>query len=133
MLPIGRLLPAILCLCSMPALAQDHQNKLSVPGTIPTTQMPDFRTTPPPTEPWRIIPKTPGDQPMNALIVPDHDAVLTPGGIPTDEFCLAIRSYVVARDSKDSDSVHPAGYTTCVPASRYRLRKTVMQQESTGK
>ena len=29
--------------------------------------------------------------------------------IPID----AIRSYVVARDSKDSDSTHPVGYSTC--------------------
>ena len=36
--------------------------------------------------------------------------------------CYAIRSYVVARDNKDSDSTHPAGYSTCRPASRYHLR-----------
>ena len=132
MLPIGRLLLAV-CLCSMPALAQDHQNKLNGPDTIPTTQIPDFRPTPSATEPWRIIPKTPGDQSMKFLIAPNDEAVLTPGAMPTDQFCLAIRSYVVARDSKDSDSVHPAGYTTCVPASRFQLKKTVVQQESTGK
>lgn len=39
-----------------------------------------------------------------------------------DSYCLNIRSYVVARDSKNSDSVHLVGSTTCVPASRFRLR-----------
>lgn len=42
-----------------------------------------------------------------------------------DTTCYSIRSYVVARDNKNSDAVHPVGYTTCVPASRYRLRTTV--------
>jgi hypothetical protein len=41
-----------------------------------------------------------------------------------DTVCLKIRSYVVARDDRDSDSVHLVGYSTCQPASRYRLRKT---------
>jgi len=37
--------------------------------------------------------------------------------------CYAIRSYVVARDSKDSDSTHPAGYSTCQPSNRYRVKR----------
>jgi len=47
-----------------------------------------------------------------------------------DSYCLKIRSYTVARDSKNSDSVHPTGYTTCVPASRFRLRTTEGHQDS---
>jgi len=47
-----------------------------------------------------------------------------------DSYCLKIRSYVVARDSKNSDSVHPAGYTTCVPANRFRLKTTVEHQSA---
>jgi|tagenome__1003787_1003787.scaffolds.fasta_scaffold20989466_2 hypothetical protein len=42
-----------------------------------------------------------------------------------DSTCFAIRSYVVARDSKDSESTHPVAYSTCQPSSRYRLRKTL--------
>lgn len=53
-------------------------------------------------------------------------------GLQDDSLCYAIRSYVVARDNKDSDSVHPVGYTTCVPASRYQLRTTVEHQTSDG-
>jgi hypothetical protein len=45
--------------------------------------------------------------------------------IATDSSCYAIRSYVVARDSKNSDSTHPVAYSTCQPASRYRLRTTL--------
>ena len=46
------------------------------------------------------------------------------GQLTSDTVCYKIRSYVVARDSKHSDSVHPVGYSTCQPASRYRLRTT---------
>ena len=49
--------------------------------------------------------------------------VVTPEGLTGDgTLCYTIRSYVVARDSKDSDSVHPVGYSTCQPAGRYRLK-----------
>jgi hypothetical protein len=50
-----------------------------------------------------------------------------------DTLCYKIRSYVVARDSKDSDSVHPVGYSTCQPASRYRLKKTQIQTGSSAR
>lgn len=42
-----------------------------------------------------------------------------------DRYCLKIRSYQMARDSKNSDSTHLVGYSTCLPASRYRLRTAV--------
>jgi hypothetical protein len=48
-----------------------------------------------------------------------------PPEIFADSYCLKIRSYLVARDSKTSDSTHLVGYSTCLPASRYRLRTTV--------
>jgi hypothetical protein len=46
------------------------------------------------------------------------------GQLADDTLCYTVRSYVVARDSKDSDSVHLTRYSTCQPASRYRLRTT---------
>ena len=127
MLPIGRLLVAGLCFCALPVLAQEHSIKPIAPGTIPTTQMPDFRTTPPSSEPWKIFPMNPGDR-MNLADTPE--AALTANGAPDGNLCYSIRSYVVARDRKDSDSVHPVGYSTCVPAKRYGLKKTVIQQQS---
>ena len=49
--------------------------------------------------------------------------VVTPENLAGDDtLCYTIRSYVVARDSKNSDSVHPVGYSTCQPAGRYRLK-----------
>jgi len=38
---------------------------------------------------------------------------------PADHVCLKMRVYKVARDGPNSDSMHPAGYTTCSPAARF--------------
>jgi hypothetical protein len=54
---------------------------------------------------------------------PEEQAfVIAPGG-GEDTLCFAIRSYVVARDSKNSDATHPVGYSTCRPAKRYGVKK----------
>jgi len=47
-----------------------------------------------------------------------------------DSVCFSMRSYKVARDSKDSDAVHPAGYTTCQPGRRYGLKTTDLRSNS---
>jgi hypothetical protein len=39
-----------------------------------------------------------------------------------DPTCYTIRTYVVARDGKDSDSTHPVRYSTCAPAERYKVK-----------
>jgi hypothetical protein len=89
-------------------------------------------------EPWKIFPdpphsvvsgqtrpdQTPADQlklevRVRQLLESQIDRLSEEG--PT---CYAIRSYVVARDSKDSDSTHLAGYSTCQPATRYGLKTT---------
>jgi hypothetical protein len=44
------------------------------------------------------------------------------GQLDDDTTCYAIRSYVVARDNKDSDSTHPVSSSTCQKASRYRVK-----------
>jgi hypothetical protein len=90
-----------------------------------------------PTEPWKIIPSPPAslDSVQNALDPArlDHYRLDKVEGDPNlrnlrletlgeDTTCYALRSYVVARDSKDSDSTHPAGYSTCQPSSRYQVK-----------
>jgi hypothetical protein len=42
----------------------------------------------------------------------------------SDGECLSIRSYRVVRDDPHSDATHFDGYTTCVPAARFRLYTT---------
>jgi hypothetical protein len=61
---------------------------------------------------------------------PEDGFVISPGAL-ADNSCFAIRSYLMARDSKHSDSTHLAGYTTCVPSRKYQLRKVVGTPEIT--
>ena len=35
--------------------------------------------------------------------------------------CFTMRTYKVARDDAQSDSVHPVGYTTCQPSTRFQM------------
>jgi hypothetical protein len=122
----GRLLLAAIFLCSVSAFTQDHP--LASGKTDSHVQTPpEFRTPPAATasEPWRIIPKSDKDKGF-VLNTPEMDrkgiAVSPDGPLASDFTCLSIRSYVVKRDTKNSDSVHPAGYSTCVPAKRFSLK-----------
>jgi hypothetical protein len=123
---IGHLVLATVAVCCLPALAQDSPPISENPSTK-DLKAPKFRTAPPPKpdESWRIIPKSDQDKDLIS-ITPEMDRkgiVVSPDGpLATDFTCLSIRSYVVKRDSKNSDSVHPAGYSTCVPAKRFRLK-----------
>jgi hypothetical protein len=45
-----------------------------------------------------------------------------------DVACLAIRRYRMVRDDAHSDAVHFGGYTTCVPAARFRMYTTVERE-----
>jgi hypothetical protein len=47
-------------------------------------------------------------------------------------FCLKMRTYVVARDRSHPDTTHLVGYTDCQPASRYDLRSTSKPQAFDG-
>ncbi len=50
--------------------------------------------------------------------------LLPPIQVPdTDHVCFTMRTYVVARDSKDSDSVHPVRYSTCTPANSRGVKR----------
>jgi len=35
--------------------------------------------------------------------------------------CFALRTYVMKRDSKDSDTTQPAGYSSCQPSAQFQL------------
>lgn len=119
----GHLRLATVALCCLPALSQDSPLSSENAGAK-ALQAPEFRTAPAakPDEPWRIIPKS--DKDRTFLITPEMDleGVTPDGPLASDFTCLSIRSYVVKRDSKNSDSVHPAGYSTCVPAKRFSLK-----------
>ena len=46
-----------------------------------------------------------------------------------DSVCYTMRSYIVARENRNSDSTKLVGYSTCQPSSKYELRITVEDPE----
>lgn len=145
---LARLFLAALLVCSLPAFTQDQQlgaaQNLDNFSAFVTNR--DVATA----EPWRIMPNRPSDLSSDSLDRMRLDQYVLDRGKddfrsgrskedkartlvmglngPLDATCFTMRSYVVARDSKDSDSTHPTGYSTCQAASRYRVRTTVSSQ-----
>ena len=141
---LARLL-AVLLLCSLPALTQDQPFKQGVMARGNWLFALNSGTAATPQEPWRIVPSKPADFSLgqNALdptrldqyrldqIKSDpHIRHLKLDALDADTTCYAIRSYVVARDSKDSDSTHPAGYSTCLASNRYQVRNAEIRLDS---
>jgi len=148
---LARLLAAALVLCSLPAFAQDQRTQIKQ-GMLPQGgwffDLPWLWPEATPSQPWRIGPIRPADLPagQNALDPKrlDQYRLDRVKGDPrirhfkldasdADATCYNIRSYVVARDSKDSDSTHPAGYSTCLPSNRYQLRSADVRVDSGGR
>ncbi len=46
-----------------------------------------------------------------------------------EKTCFTIRAYRVVRESPDSDSTRPAGYSTCQPTTRFQLKQAVDTRE----
>jgi hypothetical protein len=120
------LLTAALLICTAPIFAQEQ-----------TFNAPDSDRNWEPQAPVQVVPSKSEDS------APRSDALRAlhtqPGFVSSDlrplddRVCYTMRSYVVARDRKDSDSVHPFGYSTCQRASKYRLRTTQRQTDSTNR
>jgi hypothetical protein len=152
-MPLSRLVAITLLVFPFIAFGQSKQSNVA-----PGTQQVASATVP--AEPWRILPNdstktlSPQDslsqqqiKQSETLVKPNEpDTILqdrakalankmlvSPDGqLALDNTCFAIRSYVVARDSKNSDSTHLVHYSTCQPASRYRV-KTIELKEQTPK
>ncbi|HUK23382.1 MAG TPA: hypothetical protein VLV49_02295 [Terriglobales bacterium] len=41
---------------------------------------------------------------------------------PQETVCYTMRSYLMAREARDSDATWLVGYSTCQPSSQYQLR-----------
>jgi len=149
---LTRLFAAALLVCSALAFAQTKTDSLAVSDQASANQPATAASS----EPWKFIPNQLADvssakHPLDRLQVdnykvlrsntntrtllvgPEADTGILLSGLDgllgADTTCFKIRSYVVARDSKDSDSTHPVSYSTCQPASRYRVRTTEMHSE----
>jgi len=155
-----RLLAATLLVCAAPALAQNQQLLAGPgPGSIRrdpgvVTFFTCCAAAATPAEPWRIVPNHPVDAGKNPLdrfpnydykdflfkgrrahfLRPNADEGMVDSGLEpqlnADATCYSIRSYVVARDTKDSDSTHTAGYSTCQPSDRYHVKSAEIRLES---
>ena len=152
-MPVARLLIALLLVCSASSFAQKQSAPFT--GSTQAAESNSAEVTPP--APWKIIPDQPvdagaGRNPMDRLrtdeykvfqlkrdgrtriLSLDADTVASLEGQPaTESICYSIRSYVVARDDKDSDSTHPVGSSTCQPASRYRVKKALVEPGSSDR
>ena len=142
-----RLLLASLLLCSLSAFPQDQI--IQMPGNDISSYVANRDAAVTPSEPWKIMPNRSSEQSLDST---DHLridqfrvdqgqvdlgtgkskpeaktrtlALGLDGRLDDDETCYTMRSYVVARDSKDSDSTHLTGYSTCQRATKYRLKTT---------
>jgi hypothetical protein len=151
----ARLLSAFLLLGSLPVFAQDHpktSGKQFLADSRNATTAEPWRILPENTgeadlaqdplarlqtsQPPRYRDKQ--DQGLNVLTNSDHSLMQAPtphaeissavdslGRRADDTTCLTIRTYVVERDRKDSDSTHLVRYSTCQPAKQYQLRTAV--------
>jgi len=146
---LTRLLAVTLLFCTSPAFAQDQRSSTSPNADhIPSSSTNQSQLVTP-AEPWRIGPRTSWDftsksdigiaadgfrfDPSKIDFGNDHSKSMVEvmpnpaprdGRADADNTCYVIGSYLVARDSTDSDSTHVTGYSTCQPASRYRLKAT---------
>ena len=119
------LLTAVLLISAAPALAQEQT--INTPDTNRIPEQQPF---------VQVVPQKPeAFPPRSGAFWADFEK--PPGFVSSDlralddTVCYSMRSYVVARDRKHSDSVHHVGYSTCQPASKYRLRTTATRTDST--
>jgi hypothetical protein len=131
---LTHLLAAALVVCSLPAVAQDGKPTPERDRSQPDQSSSEAVIT---LEPWRIIPNQavglrPEQSPLDRIADQYSRARYTAlvDALDAGPTCYAIRSYVVARDSKDSDSTHPAGYSTCRPSERYQVRTAEMRVQT---
>lgn len=145
---LARFLAAALLLWSVSCLAQDRQPMgFALPALHQVQSVPaSGSAAAAPSAPWQFVPNdaqnigssTPLEHPQQfpkqkfrsdlgkeaeaQLIDSPQQFVIGPDGVLSDSTCYTIRSYVVARDAKGSDSTHLVRSSTCEPASRYHVR-----------
>jgi len=155
----ARLLFVVLLMCASAGLTQDHQGHVYTGPIIPPIRLPILDITPAASssEPWNVIPIQPQNtDPTQTLAVrvdrykidysqmDKYGRIFPPYRIWTggdllieranhDSVCYAIRSYVVARDDKNSDSTHPVRSSTCQPARRYGLKNVQVRPGSSDR
>jgi hypothetical protein len=114
-----RVLSFVLLALSVPAFTQAQKPDNQPASTAGTMEERAKRL-------LEAIPFDPNSQTLSFVIRANGETVAW----VQDKTCYAIRSYVVARDGKDTDSTHPVSYSTCRPASRYHVKNVEAQSGS---
>lgn len=132
----ARLLAVALLLCPLAIVAQDKQQSLDQSAVNPADsfekmseqQKAEFMT--------RALQRLMAGRHIDPStqhpwITVSPDGKILAWGI--DSTCYAIRSYVVERDDKESDSTHLVRSSTCVPATKYGVKTTELRRDSDDK
>ncbi|HUO14149.1 MAG TPA: hypothetical protein VMX38_04115 [Verrucomicrobiae bacterium] len=112
----SRLLVAAALFCSTFLFAQEKQ--VNVPPAPSSQSTPAAALTIDPLGTTR----TASEQDLLVLKVKMEQELASSDLHAGDTYCLKIRSYVVKRDSKDSDATHLVSYSTCQPAFKFQVR-----------
>lgn len=127
----SRLLAAAVLVFSTRLFAQENQS------TVSATQengVAGFTSQSAPPAQVRIVPlgtkQTAAEQGSFALKVKVEEELAAADLLPGDTYCLRIRSYVMKRDSKGSDSTHLVSYSTCQPAVKFQVKTIDGPQKS---
>ena len=136
---LSRLLAGVLLVCSASALAQRQNGNWTFPAKSGPPDKSDVLLS----EPWKFGTQpesaNPGKSPLNRMQIDKFridpngwaseleaknsgEALRGDDRSGNDSLCYTIRTYVVARDGKDSDSTHPVTSSTCQPGSRYHVK-----------
>jgi hypothetical protein len=120
-MPSPRFLALLLLIASSALLAQAQEHS-STPATTPQTKSSADATAP-------DQPSTMKDLQDRAIAMLDSNVdrkfvIRVDDPSAPEDYCLKMRTYVVTRDSKDSDSVHLTHYSDCQPASRFHVKTT---------
>ena len=142
-MPLARLSLLTLLACALTAFAQDTQEH---PANSPAQSGFEFRSSVAKSNsPWKILPNqlenlnsAPAFGRADSVNGEDRTFDISGNIIPyppfrvdpmtsrrqdsEDSLCYTIRSYVVERDDKDSDTTHPVRSSTCQPSRRYALK-----------
>lgn len=119
----GILLALVFALTTLSGLADD-QARLAAPPQNDARIM--------------AVPSPPADSPDIIRAEPDRNALSSPADAyrrylsrdsQAETFCFKMRSYLMQREGRDSDSTRLVGYSTCHPASRVQLKTTVNTAE----
>jgi hypothetical protein len=121
----GLLLTVLFACATLSALAGDQ------PKPAPPQNDGAIAAAPGPADSLGIIPADPDGFTLDTSADAYHRYLNRDSQAET--YCFKMRSYLMQRESRGSDSTRLVGYTTCHPASRIQLKTTLETAEPAAK